>query len=215
MNDVKITNNKRSYCADINSWHIDLNSLISPQYYLIMRIRVAFPVVIILLALFLTGCHRSPYKADVSDIKLKMKINRLEKDLFTLNPNNIADSIGYLKNKYGNFIKYFSYVINIGEITDSSWTGGLTSFCTNKLNNEVYGSVITVFPEVANLEQSITDAFRHYKYYFPGKPVPTVYTFISGFNNSLITGDSVLAIGLDRYLGSESRYYKQLMLYEF
>jgi hypothetical protein len=177
--------------------------------------RIALPLLFVIPALIFTGCRRSSFRADVSDVKLELKINRLEQDLFTINPNNLPDSINYLKGKYGNFLKYFGYVINIGEITDSAFINGLVKFCTDKLNNEIYGSVISVFPDVSELEKSLNLAFRHYKHYFPEKPVPAISTCITGFNNSIIAGDSVLGIGLDRYLGSESRFYKQLMLYKY
>jgi hypothetical protein len=180
-----------------------------------MRNRIAYPLLFIMPLLVLAGCRSNSYKADVSDVKLEIKIGRLEQDLFTINPNNLADSIYYLNEKYGDFLRYFGYVINIGEPSDSTFEKGLVDFCTDKLNNEVYGSVISVFPDVVDIEKSLTMAFRHYKHYFPEKPVPAVSTCITGFNNSIITGDSVLGIGLDRYLGPESRYYKQLMLYKY
>ena len=54
------------------------------------------------------------------------------------------------------------------------------------------------------------DAFRHYLYYFPGKTVPHLYTFVSGFNTSLILDTNILGIGLDRYLGDDYKYYQEL-----
>jgi hypothetical protein len=45
--------------------------------------------------------------------------------------------------------------------------------------------------------------------------VPGVYTCITGFNNSIILGDSVLGIGLDRYLGADCDYYRRLEIYRY
>ena len=39
---------------------------------------------------------------------------------------------------------------------------------------------------------------------------PEIFTCITGFNNSIITGDSVLGISLDRYLGADCEYYPGL-----
>jgi hypothetical protein len=72
-----------------------------------------------------------------------------------------------------------------------------------------------MFHSLSQTEAGITDAFRHYNYYFPSKKIPGVFTCITGFNNSIITGDSVLAIGLDRYLGPENKFYPQLGLYRY
>jgi hypothetical protein len=45
--------------------------------------------------------------------------------------------------------------------------------------------------------------------------VPGVFTCISGFNNSIITGDSILGISLDRYLGADCEYYPRLEIYKY
>ena len=176
-------------------------------------------LMVVLIIPLVTGCRGNNFKVNVSGIDVSVKINRLEKDLFSINPNNLADSVSYLKKKYGNFLKYFSYVINIGELTDSLWNERLVGFCTDKVNNEVYNATINVFPEVKGLEEGLTDAFKHFKFYFPHIRIPAVYTCISGFNRSIITGDSTLGtglgIGLDRYLGSTSKYYQQLLLYKY
>jgi hypothetical protein len=72
-----------------------------------------------------------------------------------------------------------------------------------------------LFPDVKKMEEGLQEAFRHYLYYFPEKKVPAVFTCITGFNNSIVTGDSVLGIGLDRYLGADCKYYTMLEIYKY
>ena len=72
-----------------------------------------------------------------------------------------------------------------------------------------------LYPDISWIERDLQNGFRHYLHYFPGRKVPAVYTCITGFNNSIITGDSVLGIGLDRYLGSGSEYYRRLEIYKY
>jgi len=162
-----------------------------------------------------SSCKRNPYNINIKGSEVTVSISRLEQELFTLSPGSLQDSIGYLKEKYGSFLKYFSYVINIGSVTDPAWSNGLNQFCTDKFNNEVYGSVLSVFPGTETLEKELSGAFSRYRYYFPAMAVPSVYTCITGFNNSIITGDSVLGISLDRYLGAECRYYRQIGIYRY
>lgn len=167
-----------------------------------------------LLAL-VVSCKKNQYRISTSGSEVTVKIERLEKDLFTINPGSIIDSVGYLKKKYGSFLNIFSYFVNIGTTADSSWSDGLAGFCTDKQNNEVFGSVESVFPSVDNIGKDLSIAFSRYRYYFPSKPIPSVYTCITGFNYSILTGDSVLGISLDRYLGAECKYYRQLGLYNY
>jgi hypothetical protein len=161
------------------------------------------------------SCKRNQYKVNVSDINVDIKVQRLEKDLFTLNPEDIQSNVSSLRQKYRNFLQLFSYVINTGDIKDPTFADFLVRFCTDRQNNEVYDSTLKVFPDVQTIEDGLQQAFRYYRHYLPDKPVPSVYTCITGFNNSIITGDSVLGISLDRYLGANSIYYQQLNIYKY
>ena len=180
-----------------------------------MRGRLIVATTMILLLAGISSCKKNHYKVDTSGIKVIVKIKRLEQDLFSGSPNEIAGKVPSLINKYGSFLQLFSYVINIGKVNDTTWKNDLVSFCTGKLNNEVYASTMKVFPDLQETEKGLTEAFRHYLYYFPKKNIPDIYTCISGFNNSIITGDSVLGIGLDRYLGFDCKYYPRLQLYKY
>jgi hypothetical protein len=167
------------------------------------------------LLLLADSCKRNQYKVNISDIRVDVKVQRLEKDLFTMNPEDVPSKISALKQKYSGFLQLFSYVINTGDINDPSFGDFLVRFCTDRQNNEVYDSVQKVFPDVKDIEKELRQAFRYYRHYLPDKPVPAVYTCITGFNNSIITGDSVLGISLDRYLGANSNYYPQLNIYKY
>ncbi len=162
-----------------------------------------------------SSCRRDHYKVNTSSINVNIGIKRLEKDMFSISPEKIAESVPVLREKYSGFLQYFSYVIKTGDINEPSFGDMLVRFCTDRLNNEVYDSVMKVFPEVSGIENGLEDAFRHYIYYFPERKVPSVYTCITGFNYSIIASDSILGISLDRYLGAHSRYYPQLGIYSY
>ncbi len=180
-----------------------------------MKTRFAAILFILLIVPVMISCKKNHYKVDVSSINVKVEIKRLEKDLFSSNPDEIVTKIPFLKQKYNGFLQFFGYVIKAGELTDSSFGEKLTAFCTDKQNNEVYAATLNIFPDVKNIESGLQDAFRHYRYYFPERKIPAVFTCITGFNNSIITGDSVLGIGLDRYLGANCKYYKELEIYDY
>ena len=167
------------------------------------------------LASVVMSCKRNFYKVDTSGINVNIQVKRLEKDLFGLNPDEIVSDVPALKQKYGNFLQLFSYVINTGDINDSSFGDFLVRFCTDKMNNEIYKMTMKVYPDVSSIQDGLDDAFRHYLYYFPDKKVPAVFTCITGFNNSLIIGDSILGISLDRYLGADCEYYPRLQIYKY
>lgn len=180
-----------------------------------MKTRYQVILFIVALTLCFGSCRKNPYRVSVSSIDVEIEIRRLEKDLFSLNPEDITSKLPELKEKYNGFLQLFSYVINTGEINDTSFNDLIVSFCTDKQNNEVYDLTIELFPDLKPVERGLENAFRHYLYYFPGKVVPKIFSCISGFNNSIITGDSVLGIGLDRYLGADCEYYPQLEIFSY
>jgi len=177
------------------------------RFLVIIFLIVSLPIVL--------SCRRNQYKINTTHIKADIEISRLEIDLFSVSPEEITDKVPFLKRKYGDCLRLFSYVIKSGEVSDSSFGGNLTGFCTDKLNNEVYNSVIKQYPDVKLITSNLEDAFRHYLWYFPERSVPSVFTCITGFNNSLIIGDSVLGISLDRYLGCDCEYYPRLEIYNY
>lgn len=163
----------------------------------------------------LLSCKKNHYKVKTTGIKVDIEIKRLEKDLFGLDPGEITSKVPDLKEKYSAFLQLFSYVINTGDINDPAFEDFLFRFCTDRQNNDVYEMTMQLFPDVTAIEDDLEGAFRHYLHYFPERKVPAVYTCITGFNNSIITGDSVLGIGLDRYLGADCKYYPQLGIYNY
>jgi hypothetical protein len=182
-----------------------------------MKIRHKFLFSILLLLLCFVSCRKNPYKVSVSSIKADIEIKRLEKDLFTMNPEEITIKLPELKDKYGNILQLFSYAINTGDVNDPSFGDFLARFCTDKQNNDVFSLTMKHFPELTSVERNLEDAFRHYKYYFPDKVVPEVFSCITGFNASIITmsGESALGIGLDKYLGADCEYYPGLGIYTY
>jgi hypothetical protein len=180
-----------------------------------MKPRFVIFISITLIVILLTSCKKNHYKINTSSINVTIDIKRLEKDLFSINPDKIPATVPVLRQKYDGFLQLFSYVINAGDINDSSFSDFLVRFCTDKQNNDVFSLTIKLYPDVKKIEEDLKEAFRHYLYYFPKKKVPAVFTCITGFNNSVITGDSTLGIGLDRYLGADCEYYPMLEIYKY
>jgi hypothetical protein len=170
---------------------------------------------LIILTVSVFSCKPRHYDVNISNIKVDIKIKRLDKDLFETNPEDIPASIPMLKKNYAEFLQLFSHVINAGNVDSASFDDYLMQFCTDRLNNEIYDSVIKTFPDLTSLEEKLSKAFRYYKYHFPEKLIPNIYTCMSGFNASMIIDDFILAIGLDKYLGANSRFYPRLGFYKY
>jgi hypothetical protein len=168
------------------------------------------------LIFLITGCSKNPYKADISSEDLQIKIKRFEIDLFDTDLDSIEESIPGFYREYGDFFDLFNYkIINIGGAGQSTYPEYLKIFLTDYLNNEVYKETIETFPDLDDLERELTLAFRYYHHYFPEKAIPEVITYVSRFNQSVVTAEGIIGIGLDKYLGRDCDYYRQLGLNQY
>ena len=71
-----------------------------------MKIRFIHFLILLVITATATSCKKNHYKVNTSSIKVKIEIKRLEKDLFTLNPDEIIPKVPALKNKYEGFFSY-------------------------------------------------------------------------------------------------------------
>ncbi len=164
----------------------------------------------LLLPVTFLSCKRDPLKVDVSNVDVTVHVDRFEQRIFGPPPDSVIASVPLLQQEYGLFFRRFLQLINVGQPGSQVFDQYFRLFITDDLNREVYRKVMEVFPDMKTLDKKLAGAFRHYKYYFPDKQVPKVYSYISGFNASLMIDEGILGIGLDRYLGKDILWYDRL-----
>lgn len=159
-----------------------------------------------------SSCHQNPLDIDVSDVKVPpVKIERMEKDMFAMSPDSVNQYTRTMVHKYGKFyIDFVTSFINDAGIMDSTYAAGLKRFVTDRDMRNTYDSCEKTYPDLSTLENGLTDAFQHFRYYFPEKSLPRVLTAMSGYNYALVYVDSTLAISLEMYLGTKCTYYTML-----
>lgn len=161
--------------------------------------------------LFVISCNRDKKGVDVSEINLSVTADRFEQDL----ADNIQN-ISFLRQKYGSFFDLFTYqLIQMGAPDTNLLKSRLSDFVHDPDITNILSDTKGMYTDISKLNRELTDAFRHFKYYFPEKIIPRVITYVSGFNYAVVCADSLLGIGLDMYLGSDSKYYPALQLPEY
>ncbi len=177
-----------------------------------MRILVKKILVLVGLTVLLIACNqKKEFEIDTSSIEVNIEIKRLDKDIFEIDPGNISDEAENLLKKYGEFFElYNGRIINLGSHYNKDYNNKLVGFITDYTMNKVYEKTQNVYPDLSPLEKDIETAFKRFKHYFPEKNVPEIYTYIGGFNQSIVITDSIIGIGLDKYLGIDCEYYDRL-----
>lgn len=157
-----------------------------------------------LLILLMAGCgpNEKRLEVDISGVNIpEVKIHRYDLDLFRFNMANLQVELEALKPRYRFFLG-----------TDLSAPEKLTAmraYLENPRNLDFHRAIKQKFSDLTPLEHSLTDAFKHFRYYYPNEPIPRLYSYVSGgdYDYPVQFSDSVMIIGLDNYLGADFSAY--------
>lgn len=161
----------------------------------------------------MVSCKRNPLKIDISHIKEEVKIVRFENELAKWNEQPTFDNLTSLYNQYRDFTELFTdQIIRIGTPENPESVSHLQSFLNDTMIASVYKLVNRQFSNFQPVEKELISAFKHFKHYFPERELPTIYTCVSGFNESAFVADEFIGISLDKYLGADAAYYPMLAI---
>ena len=166
---------------------------------------------LIVVVLALVSCSRNRLDIDVSGVDVSLEMNRFDRVLFATDPKEVRLELVDLYKDHSAFIDlYTERIIKIGPLTGDNFDQYLSSFLTDTVIQEVADTVAVKFADFGEIETALTNGFKHYRYYFPEKSIPRIYTYISGFNESLIVAENLIGISLDKYLGRDCIFYRYL-----
>lgn len=133
----------------------------------------------------------------------EITIKRYEKALFSLDDKNLRSGMATLYPEYSFFMgNEWQDTLNILRIYN---------FINDPNIKELYALTIKKYPDVKYLEKEITQAFGRYRKAYPEKPIPQVFTYVSGLDieNPVYFYDTAMAVGLDLFLGSDVEAYQK------
>ncbi|MCD4746228.1 MAG: hypothetical protein K8R58_08005 [Bacteroidales bacterium] len=164
----------------------------------------------ILFVFILFSCNfnnEKRFDIDVSDINIEdIQIKRYGKALFEIDTENFKNELQLLQNDYIFFLN--------SDINDTLNLIQIYEYISDPVLIKIANDCNNKYAELSDIEKQLTYSLKHYKYYFPEKKIPAIFTYISGFdyNYPVQYYDSILIIALDMYLGRDYEPYKQLGL---
>lgn len=180
------------------------------------------------LQLFLAGCREknSLPHPDISGIEVEVDLLRMESFLARADSTNYHNLFLDWEYKHPSFFKL--YTSDILQMRSSGNPGYdlydtlFTYMVADEYMARLQDSVQAAFPDLEETEEAIELALRYYKYYFPEKAIPAMYTYMAPFVYQVVVTDSLLGIELDLFMGEQFTYYSNLsanmpqyMLYRF
>jgi len=167
---------------------------------------------IFFIVMLLGACSRDK-KVDVSNIDVNVTIQRLDKDFDAMRTKPMAVETPILEQKYGAFYKNFLDLIletDNTNVNDTVYFKTLRDVLNGRPYLDLKNDVDSVYPDLDKQNAELTDAFRRVRYYFPQQKIPHFYAYSSGFATQISIGDDYIAVGLDLFLGANSRFYPAL-----
>lgn len=170
-------------------------------------------LIILSLVLCCTACHKKEKVAtpkltpkQESQVKnLEINIVRYDQMLFNLDPNNLAAGVESL---YG---KVPEILIAKDCWKDAKMMKSLKGYLTDQTIKDIYKETQKQYPNLNDLEQQLSEAFKIYLTHFPDDTLPQIYAMVSGLDFSIPSawgyGNSMF-INLDMYLGKDYKYYE-------
>jgi hypothetical protein len=160
---------------------------------------------LIFLTILFVSCnrHKNRLNVDVSRVDVPdVVIRRYDMDLFSIPSGDLKNGLRPLQAKYSIFLGE--------EIGDTLKLREMRDYLENERNIEFHDACKAKYPDLKSVEQELTGAFRHLKYYFPDISVPVVYSYISGgdYENPVQLSDNAMIIALDDFLGKDCRAYQ-------
>ncbi|RZM18864.1 MAG: gliding motility lipoprotein GldB [Pedobacter sp.] len=158
--------------------------------------------------LICVSCNQDK-KPDVSKLNLDVKILRFDRDLYSRKSKNIGETAISLRKKYANF--YDDYIFKMVGNDEYTEHEIIQTLYNDQAYTDLTKEVDSVYQDLRPIEKDLTLAFKYVKYYYPKAKVPAFISFVSGFAVQTPVGDNYMGIGLDMFLGKESKFYKAIV----
>ncbi len=168
----------------------------------------------LLLASCFFACRDKKNIPDVSGISINLKLERFDRDFFSIDSNNVMPGLNELHKKYPALTTIF--LQNILGLDSGSTLAGVKRFI--HLSAGLHDTVDRIFKNTSDLEKDLSKGFRFVKYYFPDYKIPAIYT-IAGPVDAMAQSETgptpdflapdFLGISLQFYLGNDFSVYHE------
>ncbi|MBQ7530085.1 MAG: hypothetical protein IJT12_00050 [Paludibacteraceae bacterium] len=165
--------------------------------------------------LVMAGCHPKRQYYPRTMPERTVEIIRFDSALLSIRADHAADDVQALYDTYPAFMPTFAeQALGVNAMDTDYLAEAFPLFISDTLYgfSKTNQLVLETFADMRGIRQELSQAFTRLAYLYPEISVPQIYTFVSGFNASvLFLEDGNMGIGLDMYLGSDYPYYNQVV----
>lgn len=98
-------------------------------------------------------------------------------------------------------------VLGIGQVSDSDINMRFLVFFQDTTLQTILSDVETQYADMSDVSRELNRAFLRLRQLLPEVSLPNVYTQVGSLDQSIVVGDGLLGISLDKYLGEDYPLY--------
>lgn len=152
-------------------------------------------------------------RPDVSKVEAEVKIERFDQEFNKQKEADIMANNTLWQKEYPYFYRdYMTQMLEVGDPRDSvRLASHLREVLKKKDFIDLADAVAQKYPSLDKQERELTKAFKYIRYYFPTYRMPRFIAFMGGFSYQTPIGQDYVGIGLDMFLGADSKFYPALV----
>lgn len=170
---------------------------------------------VVCLASFLTACNGQNRVSIHPSQPLAVKIHRFDKALFQWLENSDSLRLDSLKAGYAAMLEVLGKgVLNMQTPDTPGFEERITGFYAEPTLRGLYRDALRSYESVDDIEQALGEGLAYLQANFPLMQIPAVYMHVSGLNQNVLAGDSLLSLSIDKYMGADYGLYQDFF-YEY
>lgn len=168
------------------------------------------------LSFYLFSCNgQNSLSRQLSLRPLQPRSTRFDKELLKLVDTNDSALQAGLVREYPQMLDILGKMAPEHEISgNAGFFDKLVNYYSEPTLKGLYTDAVRHYDNVSQIEQALGNGFTWLKACFPSMQIPAIYMHVSGFNQNVLVGDSLLSISIDKYLGEEYPLYQDFF-YDF
>lgn len=138
-----------------------------------------------------------------------IQINRFDKELLQVIESNDSILFRQLLGKYPQMTEILGKgILNMQSPEMPGFFDKMVNFFSEPTLKGLYKDAILKYDTIAGIEQSLGNTFAWVHETFPDMQIPALYMHVSGFNQNVLVGDSLLSLSIDKYMGEDYPLYQ-------
>ena len=100
-------------------------------------------------------------------------------------------------------------MLQLGEVNDAQINARFLNFYQDSTLQAILADAEIQYADMSDVEKLLDFSFSRLQKFIPSMPLPVVYAQIGALGQSIVVGDSLIGISLDKYLGADYPLYAQ------